>query len=105
MWKSVYRYTTVATPVNLTGVPCVEDNDFASVFFQTLTYWLQARQHHRYGKMFREKWGTKWQVHVSDPELIEKVYRHDGRYPHRPCLQSWVLHRRLVGKPNGLFTA
>jgi len=66
---------------------------------------MQALQHQRYGKMYREKWGTKWQVHVSDPELIEKVYRHEGRYPHRPGLESWILYRRLIGKPNGLFTA
>ena len=68
-------------------------------------YCCQERQHQRYGKMFREKWGTKWQVHVSDPQLIEKVYRHEGRYPHRPCIQSWLLYRRLVDKPNGLFTS
>jgi len=65
----------------------------------------QGRQHQKYGKMYREKWGTKWQVHVADPCLIEKVYRQDGRYPHRPCLQSWVLYRHVIGKPNGLFTA
>ena len=71
----------------------------------TLRVLRQARQHERYGKLYREKWGSKWQVHVSDPQLIEKVYRHEGKYPHRPCIQSWLLYRHLVAKPNGLFTA
>lgn len=66
---------------------------------------VQARLHKTYGPMFREKWGTNWQVHVSDPTTIEVVYRHEGRYPHRPPLEPWVLYRQLVDKPYGLFTA
>jgi len=66
---------------------------------------VQARQHKMYGKIFREKWGPQWQVHVSDPRLIEEVYRHEGRHPFRPPLQAWVLYREVTGRPTGLVTS
>jgi hypothetical protein len=58
-----------------------------------------------YGKIFREKWGPQWQVHVSDPRLIEEVYRHEGRHPFRPALMPWVLYREVTGRPTGVFTS
>ncbi|ESO02810.1 hypothetical protein HELRODRAFT_81128 [Helobdella robusta] len=66
---------------------------------------FQASLHRKYGKMFREKWGPKWQVHVSDPDLIEEIYRHEGRYPFRPSLQPWLLYRQIKNLPHGITTA
>lgn len=66
---------------------------------------IQASFHKKYGKIFRERWGPNWQVHVSDPRLMEEIHRQEGRYPNRPCLQSWLLYRQLHRMPYGLTTA
>ena len=66
---------------------------------------LQMELHRKYGKMFREKWGSKWQLHVCDAGAIEQVYRREGRYPHRPGLPSWTFYMQSSGRPPGLFIA
>ena len=65
---------------------------------------FQAAYHKQFGRIFREKWGTSWQVHVADPDLIERIYRHQGQYPNRPSIQAWSLYRKLNKLPAGLVT-
>ncbi|ELU02696.1 hypothetical protein CAPTEDRAFT_199669 [Capitella teleta] len=65
----------------------------------------QAEQHAQYGRMFREKWGPHWQVHISDPDLIAQVYRQEGKYPNRPSIRSWQLYKEKNDLPMGLTTA
>jgi len=66
---------------------------------------VQMELHRKYGKMFREKWGGKWQLHVSDADTIEQIYRREGRYPCRPGLSSWLTYMQSSDRPPGIFIA
>ena len=48
----------------------------------------------RYGPIFKENTLGQTQVHVMDPDDVEKVFRAEGKYPRRPLVDVWVEHRK-----------
>ena len=68
------------------------------------TLFLQAEYHQQYGRMFKEKFGLETLVKLSDPDLIEQVYKAQGVYPSRPAMKSWIEWRTSVGESPGIVT-
>ena len=58
-----------------------------------------------FGKIYREKLspGLPEFLFVLDPNDIEKVFRAGGKYPRRFPLTEWVVARKQVGVPGGVF--
>ncbi|CAG5128994.1 unnamed protein product [Candidula unifasciata] len=63
------------------------------------------RRHQEYGKIFREQFGSQYNVLVSDPALMEEILRTEGKFPSRPPYESWVLYSNLRHRRGGLMTA
>ena len=60
-------------------------------------------QHKRYGPIYREKIGAMEFVSICDPDDVETLLRHDGKYPRRPELRAWKQYREDNGLQKGLL--
>ncbi|KAK6185568.1 hypothetical protein SNE40_007773 [Patella caerulea] len=66
---------------------------------------VQRKFHRQYGKIFKEKFGSYDNVSVGDPSLVEEILRAEGKYPHRPPYEAWVLYNELRKRRGGIMTA
>ena len=58
----------------------------------------------QYGKIFRLKLGPERMVIISDPDLIEEVYRQEGKYPRREkSFPAWDKYHKKHNLPEGVF--
>ncbi len=65
---------------------------------------FQGEQHRQYGRIFREKVGPATHVHISCPNLIEQVFRSQGKHPIRMPFNSWGEYRKVSGQSCGILT-
>ncbi|XP_041377110.1 cytochrome P450 27C1-like [Gigantopelta aegis] len=66
---------------------------------------VQRRFHHKYGKIFKEPFGSVTNVSVADPSMVEEILRAEGKYPLRPPYESWVLYNKMRNRTGGIMTA
>ena len=60
--------------------------------------------HRIYGSIVKEQLGPGYTyVSITDPEDIEYLLRHEGRYPKRTRLDPWIHYRRMRGRKLGLL--
>lgn len=58
----------------------------------------------QYGKIFQLKLGPERMVVISDPDLIEEVYRQEGKYPRREkSFPAWSRYHKKHNLPEGVF--
>ncbi|XP_033110001.1 cytochrome P450 27C1-like [Anneissia japonica] len=58
----------------------------------------------KYGPIWKESMGTLRIVNLSDPVLIEEMYRNDNKYPTRIDMKPWKEYRDFKNKENALIT-
>lgn len=57
-----------------------------------------------YGKIFQIKFGHERLVCISDPDMIEDVYRNEGKYPRREkTFPAWDKYHKKHHLPIGVF--
>ena len=57
-----------------------------------------------YGKIFKLKVGSEHMVCISDPDMIEDVYRNEGKYPRREkTFPAWDKYHKKHNLPIGVF--
>ena len=57
-----------------------------------------------YGKIFQLKIGPERMVFISDPNMIEDVYRNEGKYPRREkSFPAWDNYHKKHKLPIGVF--
>ena len=57
-----------------------------------------------YGKIFQLSFGPERLVFISDPDMIEDVYRNEGKYPRREkSFPAWDNYHKKHNMPIGVF--
>ena len=57
-----------------------------------------------YGKIFQLNIGPERMVFISDPDMIEDVYRNEGKYPRREkSFPAWDNYHKKHNLPLGVF--
>jgi len=57
-----------------------------------------------YGKIFQLSFGPERLVFISDPDMIEDVYRNEGKYPRREkSFPAWDNYHKTHNMPIGVF--
>lgn len=65
---------------------------------------VQRRFHQMYGPIFKEKLGPVTNISIADPNLVEEVFRNEGKFPNRPPYPSWTIYKKMRKQANGLMT-
>lgn len=65
---------------------------------------LQRKFHAKYGKMFKERLGPVTNVSIADPKLLEELFRKEGKIPHRPPYESWIIYKKLRNQKTGVMS-
>lgn len=65
---------------------------------------LQDRYSQIYGPIFKDNLGSVQNLHLCDPDMMEEVYRAQGKYPDRPPIEAWKEWRLHNGHKLGLLT-
>jgi hypothetical protein len=56
-----------------------------------------------YGPIYRERRGHYKTVFVFDPDVVQQVFRNEGKYPARePDLPMWSKHKKDRGQSEGV---
>lgn len=66
---------------------------------------VQRRFHAQYGRIFKERLGPVTNVSIADPNLVEELLRHEGKYPFRPPYDAWMLFKKMKKRSNGIVSA
>ena len=57
----------------------------------------------KYGPIFKEKLFGRTIVNVMEPSGYEKIFRDEGKFPHRSPVESWLLYRQRRNHCPGLI--
>ena len=60
-------------------------------------------RHKQLGPIYKEKMGNQEIVFISDAELIQKVYKFEGKYPQHMVPEPWIIFNEIKGVQRGLF--
>ncbi|XP_031571785.1 uncharacterized protein LOC116305923 [Actinia tenebrosa] len=63
---------------------------------------VQKELFKEYGPIFKETLFGRTGVHVMDPKDCEKVFRNEGKYPHRTVIEPWLRYREERGYYHGI---
>ncbi|KAH9419721.1 hypothetical protein DERP_001551 [Dermatophagoides pteronyssinus] len=61
------------------------------------------KRHKQFGSIYREKLGNVEAVFVADAELVQQVYKHEGKYPQHMVPEPWIIYNQNKGIKRGLF--
>lgn len=66
---------------------------------------LQRKFHAKYGRIFKERVCGQLNASIADPNLVEEVLRHEGKFPNRPPYEGWLLYKKLRKRSSGIVAA
>ena len=67
--------------------------------------YLQRRYHAKYGRIFKEQMGPITNLSIADPQLVEEIFRNEGKYPNRPAYDPWLLYKEMRKRSKGIMSA
>lgn len=67
--------------------------------------YFQRRYHAKYGRIFKERMGPITNLSIADPQLVEEIFRQEGKYPIRPPYEAWLLYKEMNKRSKGIVSA
>ncbi|XP_046915997.2 cytochrome P450 315a1, mitochondrial [Dermatophagoides farinae] len=61
------------------------------------------KRHEQLGPIYREKLGNVEAVFIADANLVQQVYKHEGKYPQHMVPEPWIIYNQNKGIKRGLF--
>ncbi|KAG1701333.1 Cytochrome P450 315a1, mitochondrial [Nymphon striatum] len=61
------------------------------------------KRHKELGPIYKEKVGSDEIVFVADKDLIQTVYKNEGKYPVHMVPEPWIMYNEMTGNKRGLF--
>ncbi|OTF83333.1 cytochrome P450-like protein [Euroglyphus maynei] len=61
------------------------------------------KRHKQLGSIYREKLGNVEAVFIADANLVQQVYKHEGKYPQHMVPEPWIIYNQNKGIKRGLF--
>ena len=75
-----------------------------ALYFLTVQIIIQMEFTKMYGPIWKERLGTLEFVNVASPDLVEALYRNEGKYPSRLDMKPWKTYRTHRNEAFGLLT-
>lgn len=67
---------------------------------------IEEESKKKFGPMFRQNLGPFNTVYVCEPDLVQQVYKMEGKYPKRdPAIPLWTKYREDRGRTEAIFIA
>ena len=96
-------FEDIPAPRALPVVGSVWDYVFGKGDHFTMTHELQLDRCRKYGKIYRERFGSTDFVFVADPDSIETVMRAETASPRKPAIKAWIEARTELGYQGGIL--
>ena len=95
--------TEIPAPPMLPFIGSLWDYIFGKGDHFTMTHELQLERCRKYGKIYRERFGSTNFVFIADPNAIERVMRAETAFPQKPVIKAWVEARVGLGYQGGIL--
>lgn len=102
-YDSVRPFEEIPAPRLLPLVGSLWDYIFGKGNHFSKTHELQIERCEKYGKIYRERFGSTNFVFIADPSSIETVMRAETALPRKPAIKAWIEARVGLGYQGGIL--
>lgn len=97
-------FTEIPAPPMLPFVGSLWDYVFGKGEHFTMSHEVQLERCRKYGKIYRERFGSTNFVFIADPNAIERVMRAETAFPRKPAVKAWIEARIGLGYKGGILS-